>query len=370
MEPRHRCGVAVYPGFSDDREMDETLAYLRRARQAGFDEVFGSLHLPELSYTDCLGRVRGLGEEVKALGMELILDISGGMLRRILGDEALAAQLRAIPMDWLRLDYGVTPEETCRLAAVLEVPGLMLNASVLTGEELARLVPGLRRAAQGVRLRGHHNFYPRPETGLSMEFMIGRSRQYLPYDIPVTACVASLEHPRLPLMAGLPTVEEHRGVSCQRAARELLATGVVDDLTLGDPFASDQELRWVAGACRGEPLEVRFVPAGDLGPLEREIVFGGVHQARPDQAAWSIRSQTSRQMATPGVLVPAREPQAREWGAVTVDNENYRRYSGELHIVTGDLPADGRVNVAGWVHPDDHWKVRVITPGSGFYFTE
>lgn len=370
MEQLHRCGVSVYPALEDPEEFQAAQEYIRLAHDLGYHEVFSSLHLPEQDCTSSLGMVRELGEFVDALGMEWILDISGKMLRRILEDPVLSRQMREIPLHWLRLDYGVTPEETCRLARTLQVPGLMLNASVLSRREVDFLVPTLRRMEPQMALRAHHNFYPRPETGLSMEFMVQRSRQYLPYGVPVTACVASLQHPRLPLGAGLPTVEAHRNAGCLRASRELLATGVVDDLLIGDPFASKEELQMVADACRGVPLAVRFVAAPGITGQEREIVFGGIHHARPDEAADAIRSQTSREMATPGAKVPARPQEPRRRLAVTVDNENYQRYSGELQLVTRDLPGDPRVNVAGWVHPDDAWKVAVITPGSDFYFTE
>ena len=36
-------------------------------------------------------------------------------------------------------------------------------------------------------------------------------------------------------------------------------------------------------------------------------------------------------------------------GSITLDNDGYGRYSGEVQLVRSDLPADSRVNVVGQV---------------------
>jgi len=54
--------------------------------------------------------------------------------------------------------------------------------------------------------------------------------------------------------------------------------------------------------------------------------------------------------------------------SVTIDNEEYQRYSGELQIVLKDLPADERVNVAGYIPGDECILVSQINPGTKFRF--
>lgn len=44
----------------------------------------------------------------------------------------------------------------------------------------------------------------------------------------------------------------------------------------------------------------------------------------------------------------------RRRGSVTVDNENYGRYTGEIQITRSDLKADRRVNVIGQI-PENAW---------------
>ncbi len=242
----------------------------------------------------------------------------------------------------------------------------MLNASLLSQENVDHLVPRLQREAPWVRLRAHHNYYPRPETGLSMDFMVERSEQWVSHEVPVTASVASQTDPRLPLRAGLPTVETHRYMEPAHAAAELLATGVVSDVLIADPYASVAHLESVAAVCGGKPTVLRVKVVHPLTPQEERIAFSSPHKARTDRAIWSIRSSTSRQMASPGEPVEPRNTVPRERGSVTIDNANYQRYSGELQVITSDLPSDSRVNVLGYVIPEDMWKLAFIGPGDSF----
>ncbi|MEZ5088368.1 MAG: MupG family TIM beta-alpha barrel fold protein [Micropruina sp.] len=64
--------------------------------------------------------------------------------------------------DWgvtmVRIDYGFTPAEVARIARAGGFR-IAVNASTVTADELAEL--------DGLDVVGWHNYYPRPETGLS-----------------------------------------------------------------------------------------------------------------------------------------------------------------------------------------------------------
>lgn len=75
-----------------------------------------------------------------------------------------------------------------------------------------------------------------------------------------------------------------------------------------------------------------------------------MHTNRADHARDVIRSVESRGYAAVGH--PSIQPQncvARPVGTITMDNENYLRYQGEIQITLTDLDADERVNVLGRV---------------------
>lgn len=50
---------------------------------------------------------------------------------------------------------------------------------------------------------------------------------------------------------------------------------------------------------------------------------------------------------------------------ITMDNDLYGRYRGEVQITLNDLPADERVNVIGKVIPEDILLLSFIKPGQG-----
>jgi len=53
---------------------------------------------------------------------------------------------------------------------------------------------------------------------------------------------------------------------------------------------------------------------------------------------------------------------------VTIDNEGFNRYSGELQIILKDMPSDPRINVVGEVCEDEYVLVKQITSGRKFRF--
>lgn len=363
------CGVSVYPDFENPEEMERTYQYIRVANALGFDEVFSSLHIPEKDVSGFLAEMAALGRLVHQCGMEFTLDVSGKEMKRFLTDAGQFAQFQQIPVDWLRMDFGFDRNAIRSMLEKLSLKGLMCNASVLTEEEIRELVY-MAGNWGGVKLRAHHNFYPRPETGISMEFLCAKSRLYQPYEIPVTACVPAFSHPRQPLFAGLPTVERHRFLSSGDAAAELKRTGLIDSVLIGDPLAGEEELRDVAEVCRNKPVTLRVLTEKGISERERSILFGGIHHARPDCPETAIRSQSSREMAAIGPAIPPRKSSGRRRFDITIDNENYCRYSGELQLLLCDLPADHRVNIAAHICPEDSGKAARILPGMDFMLVE
>ena len=55
-------------------------------------------------------------------------------------------------------------------------------------------------------------------------------------------------------------------------------------------------------------------------------------------------------------------------GAITIDNETYGRYMGELQIIRMPQPADPRTNVAAMVDESECNLLQYITPGRKFSF--
>lgn len=339
-------GFSLYLGASGFREDQYT--YMQTMSEAGFSRMFTSLHIPEENGGEREAVLAGLMEEAAKLELEVVIDV---------GPEALSViqSLRAKPSA-LRLDYGFSVKEMTELARCYRIA---FNASTVTEAFAAEL------QAAGIdssKIEVWHNYYPRPETGLSLAEVKRRNERLRELGFKTAAFVPGDEALRGPVQAGLPSAEEHRGWAPYAAARDLTDELATDVVMIGDPGLSEHSIASFAAD------EVKFRVQLEDGLTEAEQKIAGLtHKQRPDPARDVIRSEPSRSEAKKrGLHVAPREAEARKRGAVTVDNENYGRYQGELQLVKTSLPADRRVNVIGHIAEKDIPLLDLLKPGEKF----
>lgn len=99
---------------------------------------------------------------------------------------------------------------------------------------------------------------------------------------------------------------------------------------------------------------------------EKQLLLGRVHAIRYDSNSRILRSQSSREMAEFAKKIKAHNTVERKALTITIDNENYLRYSGEVQFVLQDLPSDERVNVAGCIAKEDAWKLQYYREGFAY----
>ena len=356
-------GVSIYPGLPG-AEVDVP-RYLETAAALGYREVFTSLHIPESSTGSAAGALAGVARVARALGMSVWADIAPPALASLGATPSDLGPLAALGLTAIRVDYGYDPEA---IAAMTRNPyglEIVLNASTVRPGELEQI---LAAGARPERIAACHNFYPRPETGLSPAWFRQTSAVFTARGLRVAAFIPSRAGRRPPLYEGLPTLERHRHLDPARAAAEFLALGHVHTLFFGDPGATEEELASVRDVWLGDGVPLRVCLAPGVSPEERAILLGGVHVNRDDPAEAVIRSTGSRAYAARGPAIAPREPRPRPRGTVTIDNARYLRYSGELQITLRDLPPDPRVNVVGRVVEEDRPLLEYLGPGARFRF--
>lgn len=354
-------GISAYAGMGHPVELNRS--YLRLASEYGFTRLFSSLHIPEANTQTLLGEFQDLVSEAVSLGFQITADISPRAFTLLGADLDNLEPLRRLGLQALRLDFGFTPEEIARLTRESEL-AIEINASTISEDILKSIMDA---DADPARLQACHNYYPRPETGLPYELFVERSRAFRKYGIPVLAFIPSRQNPRGPIFAGLPTLEKHRQWEPLQAAKELAASGLVDGILFGDPFAAPEELAGV-GQVETSCIELQVEAKPDLTENEREILFALKHTNRLDPGERVIRSQEAR-LSCPGEILP-RIPEPRPRGSITLDNADYLRYMGELQGVIADLSADPRVNVVAKVVPEEVFLLDLIKPGQAFRFKE
>ncbi|MGH2318699.1 DUF871 domain-containing protein [Planococcus sp. SE5232] len=343
-------GISVYLGDDSFQELEP---YIEKLSKLGFTSIFTSLHIPEddpLLYKE---RLQQLGQWALKFDMELMADIAPQSLAHLGFSWESAEGLLEWGLTGLRIDYGMDDNVIAELSHRMKIA---LNASTLTRSGLAALnSAGLKRDA----VEMWHNFYPRPETGLdSVEFV--KTNLWLKSEgLTVMAFIPGDGILRGPVHKGLPTLEEHRDADPFEAYLHLKDEGAVDRVLVGDITLSDDTLEQFGAFHEGEIL-LRAKALVEMEEMD-------VQTNRWDAARDCIRSMESRQYGLIGThLLEPNNTIARNKGSITVDNERYSRYQGELQITKRDLPADDKVNVIGKVINEDLSLLQYIKGGTKF----
>lgn len=333
-------GYSVYPSTWIENRKQLSSLFLEGSA------VFTSLHISEEMDESYVNKVEKMMDFLKETGYQVIADVSKRSLE-VFQENDLISLAERLKIDILRIDYGFSEEEMLKTAEKVPV---CLNASTITEDFAEKL------KETGNRFYAMHNFYPRPETGLDDEQFIERNEMLRKYGIDVMAFIPGNNLLRGPIYEGLPTLEKHRGVMPYQAFIEMQNRYDIREIFIGDGVLSDeeaQELRIL--------LEEKVYPIKANLEKENEGLLGSDFTVRIDSPKEIIRIQESREYATKGEIIKARSTHERSRGSITMDNEKYRRYTGEVQIMRRDFKRDERVNVIGKVK-DSYLDVLDLIP--------
>ncbi len=362
------CCIAVYPDLSDAESIEMTKDYILTAAKLNYTEVFSSLHRPEFSFEFQVKSLIEISSVIKNTKMTLAVDINQSFLSKALSDPDFLWLLKEIEITALRLDNDCRSIDVIAVSEILKSREIILNTSTTTETQLIEILKSYKNAP--LSIRSCHNFYPRIETGLSKEYMVKQSELFKRYGIPVMVCVPSIQSARGPLYAGLPTIEDHRSMPILNSALALISMDCIDSIMIADGNAPLTVMQTISSIAHYNPLSLRITVEKDCSLKERSILFEMTHQARIDSGAHQIRSITSREYAEFGTNICPHNTTVRDKYSITIDNERYDRYSGELQINTADKASDDRVNVVAHVIPTDVWMIDYLLKGFNFNFQE
>lgn len=355
-----RNGISIYFGL--DNTLEENLQLLHNAATSGIRRVFTSLHIPEADYARLKSESRVILSTAASLDMEIISDISPQTLELLQLPAFSLAAFEKLGIRTLRLDYGYTPQEVASLSRNQVGLRIQLNASSITVEFLAALE---KEKTNFANLDALHNFYPRAGSGIAENFFRQKNALLRSYNLQAGAFIPSQNRRRSPLREGLPTLEAHREISVDLASRHLAAMGI-DAIFIGDALPSTQELDQLAATKPNQTavrIDLLTTNPGAIRLLRHTLT------ARQDEARDAIRAEESRALlkAANAQLLPENTA-ARPPGVVTLDNEGYQRYMGELQIIKRTQPQDKRVNVVAAIQPEEEFLLPYILPGTKFCF--
>lgn len=371
-----QTGLSIYCGL--DISPAENLKLLETAAELGISRIFTSLHIPETNLVNFKVEIKNLLASAKEKHFDVCADISPET-KELLGLSALTpVALRALGITTARLDAGFSNDEIATFSQELTV---QFNASTLTPEQVAEL---LKAGLEKKHLDALHNFYPRPHTGLSVEFFKKQTAFLQANGFTVGAFIPSQVGRRGPLYAGLPTLEEQRDESVAKSTAELAAYGL-NSIFIGDSHPSLDELKALA-ACEKKPsqnkinVSVQTMIVTNKKPLTLKVkllshdkwtkeFLKQTFTSRYDEARDAVRAAESRPLLHGHIIKQEAYNTAKLLrGDITLDNETYGRYMGELQIIKMAQQKETRTNLVAHVLPNELEKLAHIASGTKFNF--
>ena len=343
-------GISIYAGLDYDSE--ENLSLIETAADLGFKRLFTSAQIPETSNPEIFQEdLADILTTATLNGFEIILDVNA--------DNFSQYDIDGLT---LRLDDGFSTEQ---IAEISRTRKIMLNASTIEEETLNDL---LGFGANFENVSALHNFYPHSCTGLDTYFFDNQNRILRDFGVQVGAFVPSKDGKRrLPFREGLPTLEDCRNFSTDLSAR-FLATLGIDFIIIGDGQPTNEELQALAAIQDDEVIMQAQLLSNDLTTAE---ILSRKFTRRADVAKSVIRAIEGRLYLkeVSGKIPPDNDlPIERSFGDVTIDNDGFGRYAGEVQIVQDILPADNRVNIAAHILEEEIFLTGYIKPRQKFSF--
>ncbi|GGM28069.1 hypothetical protein GCM10011351_12450 [Paraliobacillus quinghaiensis] len=293
--------------------------------------IFTSLHITEEVEDAYVDKVKAMCEWLYQHDFQIIADVSSETLA-IFEKQDMLTLANDLHVSVLRLDYGFSSQEITKFAN--QIP-IAFNASTLDLSAPFIL--------EGNQLYAMHNFYPRPETGLDWELFQKINQSIKQTQVAhVIAFIPGDQEFRGPIYEGLPTVESHRGCPPYVAYLDLIKNSSVDQVFIGDVKISSKQLKLIEDYQSDQIINIPVSLTSDF-----RYLYDQVYTIRIDSPHGFMRLQESRGYASQGDPIKAQHCLERDRGKITIDNEAYKRYSGEIQIMREDYQEDHRVNVIG-----------------------
>ena len=359
-----KLGISIYPERSI---YEKDKAYLDLAYQYGFKRVFTSLLQITEDKEKVLADFKKVVDYANALNMEVMVDINPDLFAQLeisYDDLSFFDEMGAYGV---RLDLGFTGAEEARMTRNPYNIKIEINMSQGTSyvDNIMAYSPNTEN------LLGSHNFYPHRYTGLEYNHFVACSEKFRRYNLNTMAFVNShaATFGPWPTQDGLCSLEDHRDLAIGTQVKHLLLTGLIDDISIGNAYASEEELKEVAVAFYSPYPALKVVPEASITENERICLFDNRHSYRGDRSAYMLRSTMTRVIYKDKEFPPHTTRDIVR-GDVLIDNVGYGQYKGETQIALKAMKNDGRVNVVGHISPDEQFLLDYLKPWSSFKLVE
>lgn len=359
-------GIAIYP---DKTTFAQDCAYLEKAKALGYTRVFTSfLQFNQERIDHCMRRFKESMQKANSLGFETIVDVHPYVFKFLNISYDDLSFFKEIGVQGLRLDVGFTGKEEAKMTH--NPYGLHIEINMSNDTHYLSQI--LDYNPDKNHLLGSHNFYPQRFTGLSLPYFQACSAKFREANIR-SACFISAPSAPIgpwPLQEGLVTLEDHRDKAIDVQVRHLNMLDCVDDVIIANVFASDEELKQASDAFHSRMDCIGVCFFDDTTNLEKEVVLNNTHNYRGDHSAYVIRSSRCRMKYREHPFPKQATAKPIHRGDILLLNESYGQYKGEVQIALVDREADDKINVIGYVKPDELMLMEQLKIYQEFTFHE
>lgn len=383
-------GVSLYPE-QETKEQIET--YLKMASGYGFTKIFTSMFSVPGTKEEVITYFKDFCTIAHKYGMVVSGDCNGEFFDKLGAAPEDLSVFREIGMDILRMDFSFMDERDAALINNKE--GIKIEMSTAFIDVIEKAI---ENGADVKNILTCHNFYPERYTAPGLEAINETNEYFKAKNIPVAIFISSQQkgtHGPWPVSDGLPTIEEHRSMPIEVQLKHCLALKNVDEVIIGNAFASEEEFQAIAKVMeqvyvnvpRREELgfiadfmahgEVKRIPfkinlEDGLNETEKSILFDfPSHADLGDCLNYMLRSRWTR-MLYKGQSIPERKTDKKKYtrGDVVIVNDNLTHYRGELQIVLKDMEVDGQRNLLGRISEEELFILDHLGKGDIFTFME
>lgn len=355
-----RLGISIYPEHST---LEKDLEYIKLASECGFKRIFTCLISADGDVQEIVNRYKKTNEFAKQCGMEVIFDIAPQVFEKFGIDYTDLRLFKEMGADGIRLDEDLPIEKEALMSYNQYGLKIEINASQATNHIDYLLSFG----GNADKIIACHNFYPQKYTALGLDHFKKCNDIMRNKEINIAAFITSQNEGTFgpwPVNEGLCTLEMHRFLPIDVQARHLLAMGEVDDIIIGNAYASKEELKSLSILTDGK-LTLKIEDTQINSEVEKEIIYDFAHTVRGDMSEYMARSTFPRITYKDESIKPC-DTRDLKRGDIVVLNDKYGRYKGELHVILIDMKNDGNKNYVGRVPKNEAMLLDFLTPWKPF----
>ena len=352
-------GLSIYPDHSN---YDDNVQYLELGHKYGFKRIFMSMLEVQGSVEETKEKYKKIISIGNRLGYQTFLDVSPRIFKDLKIDYHDLSFFHDIGATGLRLDQAFDGATEALMS--YNPYNLIIELNMSNNVDYLNNI--ISYQANTPYIYGCHNFYPQKGTALPYDFFVECSKRFKKFNIHTAAFVTSQVGKMGPwnVTDGLPTLEEDRYLPIQVQAKQLWATGLIDDVIIGNAYASEEELKSLSEVNPYQlVLHVNYVPK--INDIEKTIVEKPQHFRRGDINSIVIRSTMPR-VTYKDIPNPAHDnEQEFKRGDVLIGNDGFGIYKNELQIVLKPH-MESRKNKVGEISKNELFLLDFIKPWTKF----